>query len=111
MSGWVAKLGVEAAFGPKADFSGLLTPAAGIGISELASDIRVDFDEGTKAEAEAPAPAPPPPPSAQASAEPSASAAPAAKAPQRFSASRPFLFVVRDTKSGSLLLVGRFARP
>jgi serpin B len=92
------KLGMKRAFGPGADFSGILSTEP-LWISKVIHKAFVDVnEEGSEAAAATAvvmtrAPSPPP--------------------PERFTfrADRPFLFVIRDTATGTPLFVGRLVNP
>ena len=92
-------LGMGAAFDPaRADFSGI-APQLYIGTAIQKANVTVD-ESGTEAAAAtfavAPAsamPGPPPPP------------------PRPFVADRPFLFLVRETRTGLILFLGRVCKP
>jgi serpin B len=92
-------LGMKAAFGGAADFTGMHTGKEHLYISDVFHKAFVDVnEEGTEAAAatavvvgNAPSPAPPP--------------------PKVFRADHPFLFLIRDTKTGSVLFLGRLENP
>ena len=92
-------MGMGAAFDPaRADFSGI-APQLYIGTAIQKANVTVD-ESGTEAAAAtfavAPAsamPGPPPPP------------------PRPFVADRPFLFLVRETRTGLILFLGRVCKP
>ena len=95
----LAKMGMPDAFEPKADFSGL-NGTRGFYISDVIHKAWVEVtEEGSEAAAAtvvamvgsaAPAASPPPP---------------------VFRADHPFVFLIRDTRSDSLLFIGRLADP
>jgi serpin B len=97
----LAKMGMPDAFiWPKADFSGLNGSKGDLYISEVFHKAWAEVnEEGTEAaavtvvgmSAASLAERPPPPPV--------------------FRADHPFIFLIRDTRSGSLLFVGRLADP
>ncbi len=99
LSGTLASMGMPDAFGPKADFSGMdgtrLLYISGV-FHKAWGEVN---EEGTEAAAatvvamRALAVMKPPPP------------------PPVFRADHPFIFFIRDTRSGSLLFLGRFADP
>jgi serpin B len=92
------QLGMKRAFGPSAEFGGIL-PTEPLWISNVIHKAFVDVnEEGTEAAAataviatRAPSPAPPP--------------------RFLFRADRPFLFLIRDTTTGTPLFVGRIMNP
>jgi serpin B len=92
-------LGMKAAFGPKADFTGMHSSPEQVYISHVLHKAFVDVnEEGTEAAAatavvakNAPSPAPP--------------------EPKLFRADRPFLFLIRDNATGSVLFLGRYTGP
>jgi serpin B len=99
LSHTLATMGMTDAFGPKADFSGMDGTRL-LFISGVFHKAWGEVDEeGTEAAAAtvvcvvglALEKAPPPPPI--------------------FRADHPFIFLIRDTRSGSLLFLGRFSRP
>ena len=99
LSRTLAGMGMSDAFGPKADFSGM-DGARQLYISGVFHKAWVEVnEEGTEAAAATAVTvaalavhrAPPPPPV--------------------FRADHPFIFCIRDTRSGSLLFLGRFADP
>ncbi len=99
LSGTLASMGMPDAFGPKADFSGM----DGTRLLYISGVFHKAWgavnEEGTEAAAatvvamRALAVMKPPPP------------------PPVFRADHPFIFFIRDTRSGSLLFLGRFADP
>jgi serpin B len=94
------KMGMPDAFTPQADFSGM-DGARDIFISEVFHKAWVDVnEEGTEAAAATVG-------AMKASAMPMRPPAP----PPIFRADHPFIFCIRDTRSGSLLFLGRLADP
>ncbi len=99
LQGVLANMGMPEAFSAKADFSGI-DGARDLFISSVAHKAWVDVnEEGTEAAAATTAimaatafHKPPPPPPV-------------------FRADHPFLFLIRDTRSGSILFLGRLAEP
>ncbi len=94
----LAELGMPLAFKlGKADFSGI-TGTRELAISDVVHKAFVEVDErGTEA--------------AAATAVVFARAAIVAKPPIVFRADHPFLFLIRDTHSGSILFLGRLVKP
>jgi serpin B len=93
-------MGMPDAFTPQADFSGM-DGARDIFISEVFHKAWVDVnEEGTEAAAATVG-------AMKASAMPMRPPAP----PPVFRAYHPFIFCIRDTRSGSLLFLGRLADP
>ena len=95
----LGQLGLRQVFGPGADLTGM-SPRGDLFLGEVYHKAFVEVNEhGTEAAAatvpEAPMaePGPPPPP------------------PIEFRADHPFLFILRDRKSGSILFLGRLANP
>jgi len=98
----LAKMGMPDAFGPKGDFSGMNGDRGPnkLFVSEVIHKAWIEVkEEGTEAAAatvvpmmagSAPAPSPP---------------------PAVFRADHPFIFLIRETRSGSLLFIGRMADP
>jgi len=107
LTGSLLKLGMTTAFGPEADFSGFVDTKKPVGLGEVAHHAVVQVDEGTSAKPEARFVASSAP-SAASQPSPAGSGKPAT---QPFEARRPFVFLVRDTKSGSILFVGQYTRP
>jgi len=96
LNGPLAKMGMPDAFGPLADFSGV-NGARSLFISVVIHKAWVEVnEEGTEAAA-----------ATVASMVGSAAPAPAPV----FRADHPFLFLIRDNRSGSLLFLGRLADP
>ncbi len=99
LSATLARMGMSSAFGPQADFSGI-DGARLLYVSAVFHKAWGEVnEEGTEAAASTvmamPASAvmkPPPPPPV-------------------FRADHPFIFFIRDTRSGSILFLGRFAGP
>jgi serpin B len=100
LKGTLAKMGMPDAFGPQADLSGLYGAKGVLYISGVFHKAWGEVtEEGTEAAAATVvvvakheiAERPPPPPV--------------------FRADHPFIFLIRDTRSGSLLFVGRLADP
>lgn len=93
----LGELGMGAAFGDAADFSGIAKPASPedrLRIAKVVHKAFVDVNEdGTEAAA------------ATGVAMAAGAAAPAL--PKVFRADHPFLFLIRDTKSGAVLFMGR----
>lgn len=95
----LGKLGMPAAFTPKADFSGISTAKDGLIISDVVHKAYVDVDEsGTEAAAATAVMA-------------VAGAAPQEATPIAFRADHPFLFFLRDKTSGAILFAGRVSDP
>ncbi len=110
LGGTLARMGMADAFGPEADFTNL-SSTTGISLSEVIHDVFMDVAEGAASERAAAVPSEAvPSPGGSSTSSPAASALPPASG-VRFAASRPFAFVVRDTRSGAILFIGRFARP
>jgi len=92
-------LGMKAVFGPAADLSGMHSSSEQLYVAEVLHKAFVDVnEEGTEAAAATAvvvdrAPSPPPP------------------KPKVFRADRPFLFLIRENATGSVLFLGRFAGP
>ncbi|MCU0547579.1 MAG: serpin family protein [Oscillatoriaceae cyanobacterium Prado104] len=104
LSNTLSQMGMPDAFkGEKADFSGI-TNQPNLYISEVVHKAFVEVEEsGTKAAAATAVimcqgPCPP-------------MASPAPMRPKLFRADRPFLFLIKDQKSGSILFMGRFVNP
>lgn len=97
----LARMGMPDAFGPKANFSGMDAGAGSLFISGVFHKAWGEVkEEGTEAAAAtavaveaAGIPMHPPPP------------------PPVFRADHPFIFLIRDTRSGTLLFLGRLADP
>jgi len=95
----LAKMGMSDAFGPKADFSGMDGTKL-LYISGVFHKAWVEVnEEGTEAAA-----------ATVVGMAPSAVMRPLAPPPV-FRADHPFIFLIRDTRSGSLLFLGRLAQP
>jgi serpin B len=94
-------LGMRVPFNPgAADFSGMHTGPEKLAISDVIHKAFVAVDEeGTEAAA------------ATAVVMLRASAPPKPQEPKEFRADRPFLFLIRENKTGSVLFMGRFAGP
>ena len=95
----LAKMGMSDAFGPKADFSGMDGTRL-LYISGVFHKAWVEVnEEGTEAAA------------ATAGTMQARSIARPVAPPPVFRADHPFIFLIRDTRSGSLLFLGRLAQP
>ncbi len=93
----LAALGMPVAFGSGADFSGM-TGTRDFAISAVVHQAYVEAEErGTEA--------------AAATAVVMSRAAMVAAPPQEFRADHPFLFLIRDNRTGSILFLGRVVRP
>jgi serine protease inhibitor len=92
LAGALERMGMGIAFGPGADF-GAMSAAGGLQISRVLHQTKLEVDEeGTIGAA--------------------ATAVEMTRSmPPRFEADRPFLFAVRDSKSGLLLFVGLVENP
>jgi serpin B len=91
-------LGMKAAFG-NADFSGMHNGGEGLSISAVIHKAFVDVnEEGTEA-------------AAATGVVVGLSAAPMPPKPKYFKADHPFLFLIRDQKTGSVLFMGRLDTP
>ncbi len=98
LANMLAKMGMPEAFGPKADFSGI-DGTRFLCISGVFHKAWAEVnEEGTEAAA------------ATATVMVGAVMKPAAPPPV-FRADHPFIFLIRDTRSGSLLFLGRLAQP
>jgi serpin B len=92
----LSKLGMSDAFGPKSDFSGI-DGTHELYVSGVFHKAWCEVNEqGTEAAAATVVPMP---------------ARAAIKSPPVFRADHPFLFLIRDTRSGSLLFLGRLSDP
>jgi serpin B len=95
-------LGMKSAFGPSADFTGIATPAAVGGTLYVSDVIHKAFvaidEEGTEAAAA----------TAVIMTKETTSVEPP---PKRFEADHPFVFAIRDVKSGRILFMGRVTNP
>ena len=100
LSGLLQEVGMSLPFQPGADFSGI-TDADQLNIGEVLQDARIDFDEGGTEAAVVTvvtvigrgiSQKPPPPPPV-------------------FKADRPFMFLVRENTTGSILFMGRVTEP
>lgn len=100
LSKLLGKLGLVTAFTPgKADFTGMAPASEQIVISEAFHKAFVAVDEkGTEA-------------AAATAVSMRAGAAPPTDKPIEFTADHPFLFLVRDVKSGAILFLGRLSDP
>jgi serpin B len=99
LNGALAKMGMPDAFGSKADFSGM-DGTRQLYISGVFHKAWVEVnEEGTEAAA------------ATATTVKSLSLARPLAPPPVFRADHPFIFLIRDTRSGSLLFLGRLAQP
>jgi serpin B len=99
LNGALEALGMTAAFSEAADFSAITTAEAlKIGLVEHAADFRVD-EAGTVAAA-----------ATVVTIEPTVARAPGPHSVP-FNADRPFLFFLRDDRSGALLFAGRLVDP
>ena len=95
----LAKMGMPDAFGPSADFSGM-DGTRQLYISGIFHKAWVEVnEEGTEAAA------------ATATTVTALSIARPLAPPPVFRADHPFIFLIRDTRSGSLLFLGRLAQP
>lgn len=93
------KLGVKTAWGGGADFTGMAPADAQLMISEAYHKAFVAVDEaGTEA-------------AAATAVSMKAGAAPPSDEPVPFVVDHPFLFLVRDTKTGAILFMGRLVDP
>jgi serpin B len=96
----LGQMGMPDAFGPKADFSGL-DGTQNLFISDVFHKAWVEVnEEGTEAAA-----------ATIVSVAPSAMPMKPTPPPPVFRADHPFIFFIRDTRSGSLLFLGRLADP
>lgn len=95
----LSRLGIKRMFGPKADFSAAIEPAAGReppSVKEVFFNGSVDVDEkGTVA----------------AAATAVAAGRGGRSEPLEFRADHPFLFFIRDARAGTMLFLGRVADP
>jgi serpin B len=99
LNGTLRALGMTAAFGEAADFSGITSAERlKIGLVEHAADFNLD-EAGTVAAA-----------ATVVTIEPTVARAPG-PAPTPFDADRPFLFLLRDDRTGALLFAGRLSDP
>ncbi len=99
LSGILAQLGLRTAFGPTADFTGIAPAADQIVLSEAFHKAFVAVDEkGTEAAA------------ATAVVMRAGAGMPTGE-PLAFTADHPFLFMIRDTRSGAILFMGRLSDP
>ena len=88
----LSKMGMKLPFTPKADFGGI---GSGVFMSDVVHKVSIGVDEnGTDATTAA-----------------VVVGVPEAPLDQDFVADRPFLFLVRDHKTGSILFLGRLVRP
>ncbi len=94
----LAGLGMKAAFGPSADFSGI-AEGVPLWISQVIhrAVVRVD-EEGTEAAAATALPA-------------GATERPATKPPVEFRADHPFLYAIQDLRTGAILFLGHVVDP
>ncbi|MDO5552711.1 MAG: serpin family protein [Planctomycetia bacterium] len=91
------KMGMDLAFGMEADFS-RMTSQKDIFVSDVLQKISLEMDEeGTVA--------------ASASAAALTTKAATTEDRVRFHATHPFLFLIRENQSGTILLIGRFGQP
>jgi serpin B len=91
-------LGMSDAFSQIADFSGM-EPKRELYISDVVHKAFIDVDEeGTEAAAATAVPMP-------------AGAAPQTEKPPEFRADHPFLFLIQDNETGSILFIGRLMKP
>lgn len=94
----LSAMGMPLAFTSKADFSGI-DPQAGLSISEVVHKAFVDVSEqGTEA-------------AAATAIGVHATAMRMPEQPVMFRADHPFLFLIRDTRSGVVLFIGRLTNP
>jgi len=94
----LASMGMPLAFGPKADFSGMSTEEKLV-IDEVIHQAYVDVnEEGTEA-------------AAATAVTMRALAVHNPEAPVVFRADHPFTFLIRDTRSGAILFMGKVANP
>ena len=94
LNGPLSALGMGIAFGPNADFSGI-AKAGGLHITDVRQKAFVDVDEqGTTAAAAT-----------------SVAIGVNSVSPLAFRADHPFLFVIRERLSGTILFMGEFRRP
>lgn len=98
VGGTLSAMGMPTAFTDQADFSGI-APGRGLAISRVAHKSIVDVSErGTEA----------------AAASGVAASFIALRVPEQpviFRADHPFVFLIRDTRSGAILFIGRLANP
>ena len=95
----LGSLGMKSAFGPEADFSGMTTDRR-LFLSAVIHKAFADVnEEGTEAAA------------ATAVVMMRAMARPVPQPPVVFKADHPFLFLIRDVRSGSILFMGRVTNP
>lgn len=101
LSDVLKQLGMATAFSKEADFSGI-SSSEGLGISEVIHQAVVEVDEkGTEAAAATAVVMTP-------------TAAPVSQDPPKpivFRADHPFLFAIRDMRTGAILFLGRLERP
>jgi serpin B len=91
-------MGMPAAFTDQADFSGI-APKGGLAISEVVHKAFVDVSErGTEA-------------AAATGITMRATAMHLSEKPVVFRADHPFLFLIRDTRTGVVLFIGRLMKP
>jgi serpin B len=94
----LAKMGMARAFSPAADFSGMTTRSK-LFINQVIHKAFVDVNEkGTEA-------------AAATGVSLKKEAAPRPEEPVVFRADRPFVFLIRDNRTGSILFLGRVANP
>ncbi|MBW3595725.1 MAG: serpin family protein [Planctomycetes bacterium] len=98
MSNVLRGMGMELAFSDQADFTGMST-AEELMISEVVHKAFVDVnEEGTEA-------------AAATGVVVAATAAPVQQEPVVFRADHPFVFLIRDNRTGAILFLGRVANP
>jgi len=98
LSGALSAMGMPAAFTPQADFSGI-EPKRSLSISDVVHKAFIDVaEEGTEA-------------AAATGVIMALTSAPQPQPPVVFRADHPFLFLIRDTKSGVILFIGRLTSP
>jgi serpin B len=91
-------MGMPLAFSGEADFSGMAENSGQLFISDVIHEAFVAVDEqGTEA--------------AAATAVMMVGAAPGESGPVNFTIDRPFIFLIRDIKTGTILFIGRVLNP
>jgi serpin B len=95
----LSDLGMPSAFGPEADFSGIAREELFLNRVVHKAFIEVD-EKGTEAAA-----------ATAVEACPKSAPPPADREPVIFRADRPFVFLIRDLKTGAILFMGRLANP
>jgi serpin B len=97
LSGTFQALGMKDAFSPTADFGGMGWSKGNLWIGQIRHRAIVEVDEeGTQAEAAAPV---------------DATGRSEAVKELQFRADHPFLFVIRDNETGTILLIGKIVNP